>query len=357
MSSIVELHKQLVEIDSTEDVDEIRKHIIEFLNSNGENPEIDEAGNIIATKGEGSPHYVLNTHFDTVPPHIPYEKDGNKINGRGTSDAKGPLSIFLHAFKNIDLEYGKLTLALTYDEETDMTGAEHLSDTLENVNGFIIGEPTELDVCISSKGYYEGEIHVTGEAAHSSTPEDGINSISVAGHISNILNEYDAHIGNESHPELGDPILEPTLIEGGEAINQIPEKCVVQFSRRGVPPEGEKEFTRGLQSYLDDRIYSDSEISLESKDLSFLAPFETDTESEIVQSLLKSGARKPRAFTAATEASLFASFDVPIAIFGPGYISDPDGAVAHSKREYVPEDQLEESLGILEDSISELFGS
>lgn len=356
MSSLVDIHEQLIKIDSTERVGRIRDHIYDLLEASGEEPVIDGSGNIIATKGEGNPHYVLNTHFDTVPPHIPYERNGNEIKGRGASDAKGPLAIFLQSFMDFTPTVGKLTIALTHDEETEMAGAKYLSETLEDVDGFIIGEPTELDVCISSKGYYEGKIHVEGEAAHSSTPEDGINAISVAGHISHILNEYDEYMETKPHSELGEPVLEPTIINGGEAINQIPEKCVVQYSRRGVPPEDEEEFTRGLETYLEDRVHTDAEITLESKGLSFLAPFETDTNANIVDAFRSSGAGELRAFTAATEASLFTDFGVPIVIFGPGYISDGEGAVAHSEREYIPRDQLEKSYNILGDTLSELFG-
>lgn len=356
MTDLVNLHKQLVKIDSTEDVDKIRSYICELLEAGNEDPEVDKSGNILATKGSGNPHYVLNTHFDTVPPHIPYNKEGNKIKGRGTSDAKGPLSIFLYTFIHMQPENGRLTLALTHDEETEMTGASYLAENLNDVDGFIIGEPTELDVCISSKGYYEGQIHIEGEAAHSSTPEDGCNAITVAGHIAQLLEDYDTYMGNEPHGELGEPVLEPTVIEGGEAINQIPENCTIEYSRRGVPPEDEESFTEGLKSYLDDRVHTEANITLSSKELSFLAPFESDTDSKLVQSFLDSGAGDPRAFTAATEASLFTEFDVPIAIFGPGYISDSEGAVAHSKREYVPEDQLKESRDILLQTVNRLVG-
>ncbi|NIC00915.1 M20/M25/M40 family metallo-hydrolase [Halobacterium sp. R2-5] len=42
-------------------------------------------------------HLVLNTHLDTVPPHIPFEQEGDVVRGRGACDAKGSLAAFLQA--------------------------------------------------------------------------------------------------------------------------------------------------------------------------------------------------------------------------------------------------------------------
>ncbi|HEU4824138.1 MAG TPA: hypothetical protein VFS97_11990, partial [Nitrososphaeraceae archaeon] len=49
---------------------------------------IDSVGNVIATKGSGSPRILLCGHMDTVPGHIPVRMDSGFLFGRGASDAK-----------------------------------------------------------------------------------------------------------------------------------------------------------------------------------------------------------------------------------------------------------------------------
>jgi len=65
------------------------------------NRSCNEASNVVATRGtigDDGTHRVLNTHIDTVPPHVPYERNGDVLRGRGTCDAKGSLVAMLDAF-------------------------------------------------------------------------------------------------------------------------------------------------------------------------------------------------------------------------------------------------------------------
>lgn len=51
----------------------MRELVVETLQNEGHNPEIDEAGNIVATRsstGNNGAHLVLNTHIDTVDTHV-----------------------------------------------------------------------------------------------------------------------------------------------------------------------------------------------------------------------------------------------------------------------------------------------
>ena len=116
-----------VQDDSTEDVSGTRKHLLQTLRDGGVEPRVDAAGNVRASRGSGAPHLVFNTHIDTVPPHVPFDRDGDVIRGRGSCDAKGPLAVMVAAF--LDAEWsgkGTLTLAITPDEEVLSTGAHAL---------------------------------------------------------------------------------------------------------------------------------------------------------------------------------------------------------------------------------------
>lgn len=336
-------HREAINTPSHENVNAMRTLVLETLSAENSDPEVDTEGNIIATRGrrpnDGS-HLVLNTHLDTVPPHIPYARDRDIIKGRGACDAKGPLAAFVDAFLSAEISTGQLTLAITPNEETSQVGGAHLGESL-SADGYIVGEPTGLDVCIAAKGNFGGEVTISGESAHASNPADGINAIQAVGPLVDALEKYDDQVGPSPHDLLGVPTLTPTRIEGGGPLNQIPDECTVSFDRRTVPPETIDEFLDSLHSYLDRTISDEYELEVAPAFPDSPDPdaFATDPDTELVQMLAEFSGGKIRPFEAATEASYFAA-DAPTVVFGPGVLTDEEGPVAHSNREYVKRSQV-----------------
>jgi len=330
-------HERAVTTPSHESVAEMRSLLVETLQNKGFEPTVDDAGNVLATR-EGDtagPHLVLNTHIDTVPPHVPYERDGEIVRGRGSCDAKGPLAALLSAFLAVEPERGAVTLAITPDEEVHSTGAAALRGRLD-ADGFIVGEPTGLDVCIAARGRFEGSVTLSGTSAHAAEPASGDNAVAAAAPIIEGLASYDEASGPGEHEQLGRPSLVPTLIEGGEAPNQIPAECRLTFDRRSVPPETAAGFQSGLSTWLRRRLPEgiDLSVALSDRETPFLEAFATDPDETLVETLAAESGGDVRPFGAATEASYFAE-EAPTVVFGPGVLADADGAVAHSEREYV----------------------
>ena len=325
-------HERAVRIDSTEDVSEMREFLVDTLREHGLDPAVDDAGNTLATKGEGSPHLVLNTHIDTVPPHVPFARDGDVVRGRGSCDAKGPLAALLDAFLAHDPD-GRVTLAVTPDEEVLSTGAAALD---LDADGYVVGEPTGLDVCNAAKGRFEGTVTVAGTAAHAAEPDSGANAIHGAAPVVVALDSYDDVHGPGVHDSLGGPTLQATTIRGGEATNQLPAECSFTVDRRSVPPEGADEFRRTLEAHLRDAAPDDVAVSVEltERPTPFLEAFHTPAEDPLPATLAAESGGEIRPFSAATEASYFAA-DAPTVVFGPGVLADDHGAVAHAEREYV----------------------
>ena len=343
-------HRRAVETPSHEDVEPMRELLVETLEDAGASPRVDDAGNVLAIRGPGAsalsasgekepdedgPHVVLNTHVDTVPTHIPYERDGDVVRGRGACDAKGPLAALVGAFLAVEPERGTVTLAITPDEETFQTGADHLVGTLD-ADAYIVGEPTELDVCVAARGQFEGDVLLTGRAAHAAEPESGVNAIAAAAPVLEAMATFDADRGRDEHPLLGGSTLTATTIEGGEATNQVPEACRIGFDRRSIPPETAVEFREGFEAYLRERVPKNVGVAVElaGTDAPFLDAFVTSEEEPLVRTLAAASGGAVRPFTAATEASLFAA-DAPTVVFGPGALVDDEGPVAHADREYV----------------------
>ncbi|MFC6904931.1 M20 family metallopeptidase [Halalkalicoccus tibetensis] len=344
----IDFLERAVDIPSNEGVGGMRDFLCETLAEHGVEPRVDEAGNVIASRGEGSPHTLLNTHIDTVSPHVPFERDGDVIRGRGSCDAKGPLAAMLAAFLACEPE-GRVTLAVTPDEETLSRGAYALSLGFDRC---IVGEPTGLDVCTAAKGRFQGTLSVRGENAHAAEPETGHNAVSDAGRVLLALEEFDADA--EPHPQLGGPTLTPTLIEGGSATNQVPADCRITLDRRSVPPETAAGFAEALAAHLEERVPDvDADFRFTERETPFLEAFETDPSEAVVEALRAAGAGEVRPFTAATEASYFAS-EAPTVVFGPGVLADEAGAVAHGDREYVRVERVRRAAEVLGDALARL---
>jgi acetylornithine deacetylase/succinyl-diaminopimelate desuccinylase-like protein len=351
-------HERAVSIPSHEDVTEMREFLVETLESAGVDPRVDDAGNTLATRegaeGDDGPHLVLNTHIDTVPPHVSLDVDGDVVRGRGACDAKGPLAALLSAFLGAEIESGTLTLAITPDEEVYSTGAAALD---LDADGYLVGEPTGLDVCTAAKGRFEGTVTIRGTAAHAAEPESGANAIRAVAPVLQAIESYDETVGPPEHDSLGRPTLEPTMIEGGEATNQIPAECAITVDRRSVPPETQQGFREQLAAHLQRWIPDSMGLSFEytERETPFLEAFATPADADVVRALQEAGAGEARPFGAATEASYFAS-DAPTVVFGPGDLADDEGAVAHAEREYVRRSDVERAGEIVTDAVESLLG-
>ncbi len=349
-------HADAVQTPSQDSVDEMRDLLVERLRTEGHDPEIDDRGNVVATRDTGAgPHLVLNTHIDTVPPHLPYERDGDIVRGRGSCDAKGPLAVLLAAFLHAEFDGGQLTLAITPDEETTQTGAKALSEHLE-ADGYIVGEPTGLDVCIGARGQCEGRIVVEGESGHAADIDADRNPVHAVATVLRALETYDEAEGTDEDPVLGRSKLTPTGLAGGDAPNRVPERATITFDRRNVPPETSDGFATDLQTYLDAAVSEPitATVELIRPDTPFPDPFVTDETAPLVERLRAASGGEVRAFGAATEASYFAR-DAPTVVFGPGVLADEDGAVAHSEREYVPLDQVHAAADAVTETVESLL--
>ncbi|WP_226021715.1 M20 family metallopeptidase [Halomicrobium salinisoli] len=360
-------HRKAVETPSHESVDEMRDLLVETLADHGVEATVDDHGNTVASRGgdgdgtdEGGdsdePHYVLNTHVDTVPPHVEYRREGDRVYGRGSCDAKGPLAAMVDAFLRADVEEGgRVTLAITPNEETVQTGAAALAEDL-TADGYIVGEPTGLDVCTAASGQCEGTVVIQGESAHAADPGSGKNAIRAAAPVLQALETYDEKRGPGEHEQLGRPTLTATMIEGGEATNQVPAECRVTFDRRSVPPETVDEFRADLEEHLYQWMPTGMDLSVEliRPDTPFPEAFATDEDADLVRALRDASGGAVRPFGAATEASYFAA-DAPTVVFGPGVLTDDEGAVAHSEREHVPVGQLHAAADAIAATLDELL--
>ena len=186
----------------------------------------DEVGNLIATKGSGSPKVLLCGHMDTVPGKIKVRKEGNYLYGRGASDAKAPLMAMLFAAASIQNNNGTIMFVGAVDEEGNAIGVKNLVTKKLDIDYAIFGEPSGLkQVTIAYKGRIAINLKVdVGNSAHASAPWLSKNAIEESLIFTRDLRKV-LEEGQDKKNKGMMLTVALTEIKGGTSHNIIPQQC------------------------------------------------------------------------------------------------------------------------------------
>jgi [amino group carrier protein]-lysine/ornithine hydrolase len=147
---------------------------VSWMAEHGFDTEIDAVGNAIGRRGRGPNRIVLLGHIDTFPGELPVERKGHWLYGRGSVDAKGPLSAFACAAASVDLrdDWQVVVIGAVEEESPTSRGARHVLAEMEAPNFCVIGEPSGWDrVTLGYKGALQGVLRWQAEMAHSAGPQ------------------------------------------------------------------------------------------------------------------------------------------------------------------------------------------
>ena len=203
--------------------------------------------NMVAIRGEGSPHFGFAGHLDVVPPGEgwtgdPFQariEDGRLI-GRGANDMKSAIAAYVAALSRIEPAGGTLSLLITGDEEGYATyGTPRIIDWLNDKqirpDMILIGEPTSVDrlgdtVKIGRRGSVNMWIEVPGVQGHVAYPHRATNPIPPLARVIAALDAVHLDDGTEQFPPSN---LEFTGIETPtHASNVIPGSATAQLNIR-----------------------------------------------------------------------------------------------------------------------------
>jgi succinyl-diaminopimelate desuccinylase len=187
-----------------------------------------------------SPAIILHGHLDVVPgraeqftPRI----EGDRLYGRGAYDMKGGLAAMMCAMHDLaSQDQVRVRLLCVPDEESEDI-ERRTSDEMVR-RGFtgdfaITGEPTNLRVGVQAKGVLSCRIAVHGRAAHSSTPWLGDNAVLKA---IDVFRRIESLPFSRESSELFDrPSINLGRIVGGDAVNKVPDECVMDVDIRYLP--------------------------------------------------------------------------------------------------------------------------
>lgn len=231
----IELLKQLIATPSFSREEDKTADIIEsFLKAHGVNARR-KGNNVWAVSKQfelARPTLLLNSHHDTVKPNSGYTRDPfkpvieeGKLYGLGSNDAGGAVVALVAAFlqldDQVDLKYN-LVLALTAEEEiSGVNGIESLFPDLPPISCAIVGEPTLMDVAVSEKGLMVLDCVAHGKAGHAAR-EEGDNAIYRA--IKDV-EWFRTYMFPKTSPTLGQVKMSVTVIQAGQAHNQVPAEC------------------------------------------------------------------------------------------------------------------------------------
>ncbi|MBA2770816.1 MAG: succinyl-diaminopimelate desuccinylase [Sphingomonas sp.] len=203
--------------------------------------------NLVAIRGEGSPHFGFAGHLDVVPagegwsgdPFTARVEDGLLV-GRGASDMKSAIAAFAAAVSRFEQGRGTLSFLITGDEEGYATyGTPRIIDWLNQrqirPDMILIGEPTSVDrlgdtVKIGRRGSVNMWIDVPGVQGHVAYPHRTTNPIGPLARIIAALEAVHLDDGTEAFPPSN---LEFTGIDSPtHASNVIPGSATAQLNIR-----------------------------------------------------------------------------------------------------------------------------
>lgn len=321
--------------------------------------------NLYARMGpDGGGGVMLSGHTDTVPvdgqiwtvpPFQLTERDG-RYYGRGSTDMKGFIACVL---ASLDTFLQKplripLHLAFSYDEEVGCLGVRSMVDYLqaspEKPALCIIGEPTGLSPVYGHKGKLAVRCQVEGHACHSAYAPEGVNAIRYAAKLITRLDKLGEIFASEQDSRFSPPFgtVQVGIIQGGSALNIVPQSCYFDFEIRYLPHTCSQQVTQALEEYAQHQLLPEmqqvsQQTNIQFKTLSHYPGLLSSPQSEFAH-LLAQWCGNPDFSTVAfgTEGGLFDEAGIATLICGPGSMDQ-----GHKADEYIEISQINRCMLML----------
>jgi succinyl-diaminopimelate desuccinylase len=253
---------------------------------------------------------------------------------------KGALAAMLMVVASMrETDVVRVRLGIVADEESEEEkdrGSDHLVDSGFVGDFAITGEPTDFHIGVEAKGVLALRLGVAGRAAHGATPWLGDNAVLKALDVFRAIESLP--FARESSELFDRPSINLGRIWGGDALNKVPDRCVIDVDIRYLPGQDPADIVNEVGDLPDTEI-----VATFSR-----PPAIVERDSEFVLALREAAAphhtEEPMSVgrDGASDAVSFQRVGVPAVEFGPR------GGGHHGPEEWVSVSSLESYRSTLE---------
>ena len=166
---------------------------------------------------------------------------------------KGSVAAMMCALRDLaEQDKVRVRFVCVPDEESEDIDTRSIDDVVRG--GFsgdfaITGEPTDLHVGVQAKGVLAFRLHVHGRSAHGSTPWLGDNAVLKA---IDVFRRIESLPFSRESSELFDrPSVNLGRIQGGDALNKVPDLCQMVVDIRYLPNQDPGDILEQIRSIPD----------------------------------------------------------------------------------------------------------
>jgi acetylornithine deacetylase len=316
---------------------------------------------------------MLSGHTDVVPTEgqqwtvdpFSMSQSGSRLYGRGTTDMKGFIaSVLAMVPKAVKTKLSQpIHLAFSYDEEIGCVGVRRMIDLLESSPErpafCIVGEPTSLEVGISHKGKTGAICRCTGVEAHSALATEGLNAIYLATEMIASIRKIQQELidlgAKDNDFQVPYSTLHVGTIQGGTALNIIPNHCEFKFEIRNLKEDDPAELLNRLNNAAVEiaATYQSKfpQANIEIVVFNQYPALNTKVEEDIISYVQKLVSRDNTIkLDFGTEGGLFQNrLGIATVVCGPGSMEQ-----GHKPDEFIEQSQLAECDRMLDNLLTDL---
>ncbi|MFF5261717.1 M20/M25/M40 family metallo-hydrolase [Actinomadura viridis] len=320
---------------------ELARFLVGRMEDLGFTARIDRAGNVVGELDRGpGPTVMLLGHMDTVPGTLPVRFEGDRLYGRGTVDAKGPLAAMICAAARAREFRGRAVVVGVVEEETPLSrGAMHLRAAHPLPDALVVGEPSGWsNVVLGYRGKIDLEYRVRCRATHPSNPAP-----KAADRCVLAWTELLALLGPHATHEIFDaPGATLISVDGDTTLARA------RFDIR-IPPGFD---AAGLVAELRGRL-PEGDLEL----IATVAACRTGRTDPVVRALYRTiadqgGRPVAKVKTATSDMNTLAeAWKIPMATYGPG-----DSRLDHSDEEHISLTEFHRGVSVLTGALAAMPG-
>jgi LysW-gamma-L-lysine carboxypeptidase len=321
-------------------------YLVAQMQAAGLEASVDEAGNAIGQCGDGEESVVLLGHIDTVPGEIPVTREGDRLNGRGAVDAKGPLACFAAAAAAVkdQLHSRRVVVIGAVGEEGDSRGAHFIKDKYRPACT-IIGEPSSWErVTLGYKGSAWFDYRVRRTLAHTSAQNESACEAAVS--YWNRVTAWAAE-RNAGASRVFEQVS-PTLRGMDSGSDGFAERAGLRFGLRLPPGVGVADAESALQA-----LVTEAELTLIDGVPAYRAEKNTPLVRAFLAAIRQAGGTPSFSVkTGTSDMNVVAPlWGTPILAYGPG-----DSSFDHTPDEHILVSEYLKSVDVLSQVLITLAG-